>query len=81
MVGMSFTASNTLAMNAERDNAGIASALLGAVCYVVGGAVSPLVSLGEMTVTAGGLFLVGSLCAYLCARYVLLRSVSSMACN
>ena len=36
MVGMSFTASNTLAMNAERDNAGIASALLGAVCYVVG---------------------------------------------
>lgn len=79
MVGLSFTASNTLAMDCERRNAGIASALLGAVGYAVGGLVSPLVGLGEMSFTAGGLFLVGSLCAYVCARYALLRTVSPVA--
>lgn len=78
-VGLSFTASNTLAMDCERRNAGIASALLGAVGYAVGGLVSPLVGLGEMSVTAGALFLLGSLCAYSCARYALLRTVSSVA--
>lgn len=79
MVGLSFTASNTLAMDCERRNAGIASALLGAVGYAVGGLVSPLVGLGEMSVTSGGLFLLGSLCAYICARYALLRAVSPVA--
>ena len=37
MIGMTFTASNTLAMECERRNAGIASALLGATGFAFGG--------------------------------------------
>lgn len=69
-----FTASNTLAMECERRNAGIASALLGATGFAFGGIVSPLVSLGDMMTSTGILFLAGSVCTYACTRYVLSRS-------
>ena len=75
MIGMTFTASNTLAMECERRNAGIASALLGATGFAFGGIVSPLVSLGDMMTSTGILFLAGSACAYACTRYVLSQSV------
>lgn len=75
MIGMVFTASNTLAMECERRNAGIASAILGASGFAFGGIVSPLVSLGDMMTTTGILFIAGSTCAYLCTRYVLSQSV------
>jgi drug resistance transporter, bcr/cflA subfamily len=75
MIGMTFTASNTLAMECERRNAGIASALLGATGFAFGGIVSPLVSLGDMMTSTGILFLAGSTCAYACTRYVLSQSV------
>ena len=78
MAGMTFTASSALAMDSERHNAGIASALLGAMGFVAGGFVSPLAGLGDMTLTAGTLFLAGSLCAYACTRYAL-RSIPAMA--
>ena len=71
MVGMSYTASNALAMDCERRYAGIASALLGAIGFLFGGLVPPLVGLGDMMYTAGVLFLVGAVCAYLCARYAM----------
>ena len=74
MIGMTFTASNTLAMECERRNAGIASALLGATGFAFGGIVSPLVSLGDMMTSTGILFLAGSVCTYACTRYVLSRS-------
>lgn len=74
MIGMTFTASNTLAMECERRNAGIASALLGATGFAFGGIVSPLVSLGDMITSTGILFLAGSVCTYACTRYVLSRS-------
>lgn len=71
MVGMSFTASNALAMDCERRHAGIASALLGAVGYAAGGIVSPLVGIGDIFMSTGTLFVTGSICAYICTRYAL----------
>lgn len=47
-VGMIFTVSNTLAMNEGRLYAGDASALLGFIGYVFGGAASPLVGIGDI---------------------------------
>lgn len=71
MVGLSFTASNALAMESEHDNAGIASALLGTAGYAFGGLVSPLASIGDMTVSAGILFIVFSLCSCICTRFAI----------
>lgn len=38
----------TLALDAERQKAGTASAILGAVGFLIGGIVSPLVGLGNI---------------------------------
>lgn len=70
MVGLSFTASNTLAMDCERRYAGVASALLGAMGYVFAGIVPMLVGLGDnMLLTAGILFVGCSCCAYACMQW------------
>ena len=45
--GMIFATSNTLAMNEGRAHAGEAAALIGIIGYIVGGAVSPLVGMGN----------------------------------
>ena len=68
MAGMSFTASNSLAMDCERDNAGIASAFLGAIGFSVGGFVSPLAGLGNIPVTSGIMFTIFAIMACICAR-------------
>ena len=68
MVGMSFTASNSLAMESEHSNAGIASALLGTAGYAFGGIVPPLAGLGNMMVSAGVLFIIFALLSCVCAR-------------
>lgn len=60
MIGLTFTSSNTLALDCERSNAGIASALLGALGFAFGGIVSPIVGLGNIMVTTGITFLIGS---------------------
>lgn len=67
MAGLSFTASNALAMESEHENAGTASALLGTAGYAFGGLVSPLVSLGDMMVSAGILFTVFSVFSCICS--------------
>ncbi len=66
MVGMTFTASNTLAMDCERRNAGVASALLGAMGFAFGGVVSALAGMGDIRMSAGFLFIMGSLCSCMC---------------
>lgn len=66
MVGLSFTSASALAMDSERQHAGVASALLGVIAFAFGGIVSPLVSLGDIMVTTGILFFLGSLCAWVC---------------
>lgn len=67
-LGLTQTAASTLAMAVERDNAGTASALLGAAGFACGGLVSPLAGLGDPGLTAGLLFLGGSLCTWACTR-------------
>lgn len=62
-LGLTFTASTTLAMDCERANSGTASALFGAAGFAFGGVVSPLVGLGNILSTTGLLFLVCSLCS------------------
>lgn len=74
MLGLTFTASNTLAMDSERANAGMASALLGALGFAFGGIVSPLVGLGNIMVSTGVLFFIGSVCALICTRTALHRT-------
>lgn len=76
MLGLTFTASNTLAMDSERANAGMASALLGALGFAFGGVVSPLVGLGNIMVSTGVLFFTGSVCAFVCTRIALHRAFS-----
>lgn len=55
-VGAVCTGSTTLAMEAERENAGIASALFGSVGYVVGGIATPLVGMGNLSVSSSVFF-------------------------
>lgn len=68
MAGMSFTASNSLAMDSEHDNAGIASALLGTVGYAFGGIVSPLAGIGDIMVSSGVFFVLFSALSCICVR-------------
>ena len=78
MLGLTFTASNTLAMDCEHNNAGMASALLGALEFAFGGIVSPLVGLGYIMVSTGIIFLMGSICSYVCTRYALHRNLKTV---
>ena len=71
MLGLTFTASNTLAIDCERENAGTASALLGALGFAFGGIVSPLVGLGDIMTSTGLIFLIGSLSSFACTWYAL----------
>lgn len=71
MAGITFTASNTLAMECERENAGVASALLGTAGFAVGGIMSPLVGLGNILFSTGMLFIFSSFLALLCTHYAL----------
>lgn len=60
MMGLTFTASTTLALNSERDHAGTASAMLGATCFLAGGIVSPLVGIGNIMITTAIIFVAGA---------------------
>ena len=76
MLGLTFTASNTLAMDCERSHAGMASALLGALGFAFGGIVSPLVGIGNILVSTGIAFLIGSICSLFCTHMALHRIFS-----
>lgn len=73
MMGMTFTSTTTLAMECQRDNAGTASALLGAVCFASGGIVSPLVGIGNILTSTGIIFVVSALCSLSCILLALGR--------
>lgn len=76
MLGLTFTASNTLAMDSARSNAGIASALLGVLGFAFGGLVSPLVGLGNILISTGLVFIIGSLGSFICTLRALNRKFS-----
>ena len=67
-MGLTFTTSTALAMESARENAGTASALLGAVCFAFGGIVSPLVGIGDILLSTGTVFVVCAVCSWLCIR-------------
>ena len=74
MMGLTFTASTTLAMDCERRYAGAASALLGALCFASGGIVSPLVGLGDILISTGVTFVICAVCSLLCALWAVKRT-------
>lgn len=68
-IGFCFNSSTVIALNEEHENAGAASALVGAILFAAGGVVSPIVGLGDITITTGIAFVVCSLMAMLfCLR-------------
>lgn len=72
-MGLTFTSSTALAMECQRENAGTASALLGAMGFAFGGLVSPLVGLGDIMHTTGLVFVICSLGSLWCALVALGR--------
>lgn len=74
MIGLTFTSSNTLALDCERSNAGVASALLGALGFAFGGIVSPMVGLGNIMVTTGITFFICSVLSLYCTYMALRRT-------
>lgn len=64
-IGLVLTGSTTAAMNLGRGCAGAASAVVGGIGYIVGGLISPLVSVGDILLTSFSLcccfLLLGSL--------------------
>lgn len=71
MLGMSFTVATAGAMNAERARAGTGSAVLGAMGFLFGSVVSPLVGLGDIILSTGLVLTVCALAASFCARRAL----------
>ena len=72
-MGLTFTSTTALAMECQRSNAGMASALLGAMGFALGGIVSPLVGLGDIMHATGLTFVVCSLGSLSCALIALGR--------
>lgn len=60
MFGLSQPPATALALNAERANAGTASAALGAACFLMGGVVSPLVGMGDIAFCASLILIIGA---------------------
>lgn len=67
MMGLTIPLSTTLAMDSERNNAGSSSAVLGAVLFMAGGVISPLVGLGNILIPTGFAFIAGSVLSLICA--------------
>lgn len=65
-VGITFTSTTTLAMQRQRDNAGTASAILGALGFAAGGLVSPLVGMGNILTSTGIVFVVCAAGSMIC---------------
>ncbi len=56
--GMSFTATTAIAMQEAKEQAGTASALIGAAGFLFGSIVSPLVGLGNILISTGMIFII-----------------------
>lgn len=62
-MGITLTASTTLALESERELAGTASALFGAMGFVVGALAAPLVTLGSPLRSTAVAFVAGAVCS------------------
>ncbi|MCD8072236.1 MAG: multidrug effflux MFS transporter [Alistipes sp.] len=65
--GLTFPSSATIAIESERRNAGTASAVLGAMNFIFGGIVTPLVGLGNTLLSTGVIFIACAILALLLA--------------
>ncbi len=72
--GFTFTASTTLALNCARKEAGTASAVFGALGFIGGGVVSPLVGMGNIMHSTSATFVVASMLAVAFALPALRRA-------
>lgn len=70
-LGFTFTAANTLAMAAGRNNAGTASAILGSLGFLFGSIVPPIIGIGDIMLSTGIVFLAGAAGVCLCATSAL----------
>jgi len=59
MFGLMQPPASALALNAERKNAGTASAAMGAAAFLMGGIASPIVGLGDIAVSASAMLVTG----------------------
>lgn len=69
-LGLILPSSTTLALNMERHNSGIASALLGFLMFLFGGVLSPLTGIGNMLYTTSGIIVVCSVAAWYCNKRI-----------
>lgn len=63
--GLMQVPTTAIAMDSERNNAGSASAILGAAGFLMGGIASPIVCLGNMRYTAGIVIVAGSVLSFI----------------
>lgn len=73
-VGFTLTASTTLALDCAREEAGTASALFGAVGFIAGGVVAPLVGMGSIMHSTAITFVVAAVLALVFAVPALRRT-------
>lgn len=59
-LGMILPTSTTLALDMERQNSGVASALLGFLMFVFGGVLSPITGMGNMIYTTSAIIVICS---------------------
>lgn len=67
--GILIPVGNTLALEAEQDKKGVAAALLGAVAFLFGGLVAPLVGIGNLIYSTVILFMAGAVISLLSCLY------------
>ncbi len=67
-LGMILPTSTTIALDMERQNSGIASALLGFLMFVFGGVLSPVTGLGNMIYTTSLVIVICSMATLYCYR-------------
>ena len=65
-LGMILPTSTTLALDMERQNSGIASALLGFLMFLFGGILSPLTGMGNIIHTTSGIIIACSIATLYC---------------
>jgi DHA1 family bicyclomycin/chloramphenicol resistance-like MFS transporter len=73
-LGMVFTTSTSMAMDQGRAYTGAAAAIVGAIGFVFGGAVSPIVGIGDIQITSAIVLIACSLLSYIVTAIVYRRS-------
>jgi DHA1 family bicyclomycin/chloramphenicol resistance-like MFS transporter len=64
-LGMVFTTTTSMAMDQGRKYTGAAAAIVGAIGFVFGGIVSPIVGMGDIQLTTACTLIVCSLLSYI----------------